>query len=324
MEGQGWRAKAGAAFAVILGCALISLPVSAATTLTVGKAAATADTLVPVNIGYELGIFEKHGLDLKIVDFSGGSKMDQAMAAGSLDISAGDGTEMAFIAKGLPMRAVCMIAGPATFLGIGVPWDSPITSVEQLKGKHIGISSPGSFTEWLARELARKEGWGPDGVTPVAIGNGVASVIAAFRQHLVDADVGGVSTFLDMDEQKIGRLLVPVSSYEGSIASGTFSASDRLVQTDPGAIRTFLAAWLETVRYIQTHKAETVKIESRIDQLPESVVSKVYDLTIGMFTSDCKFDPEALATLKRGFVELKFVDTPLDMSKLYTEEFLPR
>jgi NitT/TauT family transport system substrate-binding protein len=231
---------------------------------------------------------------------------------------------MAFIAKGLPMRAVCMIAGPATFLGIGVPWDSPITSVEQLKGKHIGISSPGSFTEWLSRELARKEGWGPDGVTPVAIGNGVASVIAAFRQHLVDADVGGVSTFLNMDEKKIGRLLVPVSSYEGSVASGTFSASDRLIQTDPGAIRTFLAAWLETVRYIRTHKAETVKIESRIDQLPESVVSKVYDLTIGMFTSDCKFDPDALATLKRGFVELKFVDTSPDMSKLYTEEFLPR
>ena len=245
------------------------------------------------------------------------------MTAGSLDISAGDGTETAFIAKGLPMRAVCMISGPPSFLGIRVPWDSPITSVEQLKGKHIGISSPGSFTEWLARELTRKEGWGPDGVTPTAIGNGTTSIIAAFRQHLVDADVGGVSTFLTMEELKVGGLLVPVSSYEGSIASGTFSASNRLIQTDPGAIGAFLVAWLETVRYIRTHKDETVKMECRIDQLPESVISKDYDLTIGMFTSDCKFDPEALATLKRGFVELKFLDTPPDMSKLYTEEFLP-
>ena len=308
---------------MILGCALVSHPGSAATTLTVGKASATSDALVPVNVGYELGIFEKHGLDLKIVDFTGGSKMDQAMAAGSLDISAGDGTEMAFIAKGLPMRAVCMIAGPPSFLGIGVPGDSPITSAEQLKGKKIGISSPGSFTEWLARELARNKGWGPDGVTPVAIGNGVVSVTAAFRQHLVDADVGGVATFLNMEEQKIGRLLVPVSSYEGSIASGTFSASNHLIQTNPDAIRTFLAAWLETIGYVRTHKAETVKMESRIDQLPEEVVSKDYDVTIGMFTSDCKFDPAALATLKRGFVELKFVDTPPDMSKLYTEAFLP-
>ena len=323
MEGHGRRAKASTAFALILGCALLSLPASAATTLTVGKASATSDALVPVDIGYELGIFQKHGLDLKIVNFTGGSKMDQAMAAGNLDISAGDGTEMAFIAKGLPMRAVCMVSGPPSFLGIGVPWDSPITSVEQLKGKNIGISSPGSFTEWLARELARNKGWGPDGVTPVAIGNGAASIIAAFRQHLVDADVGGVATFLTMEESKVGRLLVPVSDYEGSIASGTLSASDRLIQSDPGTIRTFLTAWLETIRYIRANKAETVKIKSRVTQLPENVVSKVYDLTIGMFTSDCKFDPGALATLRRGFVELKFLDAPPDMSKLYTEAFLP-
>lgn len=323
MTGNRWSTKTGIAWALVVGSLLVSLPASAATTLTVGKAAATADTLVPVNVGYELGIFEKHGLDLKIVDFTGGSKMDQAMAAGSLDISAGDGTEMAFIAKGLPMRAVCMIAGPPTFLGIGVPADSPITSVDQLKGKKIGISSSGSFTEWLAKELARKKGWGPDGVTPVAIGNGLASVTAAFRQHLVDADMGGVLTFLNMDEQKIGRLLAPVSSYEGSVASGTLSASDHLIQTDPGAIRAFLVAWLETIRYIRAHKAETVKIEARIDQVPESVISKVYDTTIGMFSDDCKFDPEALATLKRGFVELKFLDTPPDMSKLYTEAFVP-
>jgi ABC-type nitrate/sulfonate/bicarbonate transport system substrate-binding protein len=324
MTGNRFSTKAGIAFVLVVGSALASLPASAATTLTVGKAAATAETLIPVNVGDELGIFQKHGLDLKIVDFTGGSKMDQAMAAGSLDISAGDGTEMAFIAKGLPMKAVCMTAGPPSFLGIGVPADSPITSVDQLKGKKIGISSAGSFTEWLARELARNKGWGPDGVTPVAIGNGVTSVSAAFRQHQVDADIGGVSNFLNMQEQNIGRLLAPVSSYEGSIASGALSASDHLIQTDPDAIRSFLAAWLETIRYIRAHKAETVKIEARLNQTPESVVSKVYDLTIGMFSDDCKFDPQALATLQRGFVELKFLDTPPDMSKLYTEAFVPR
>jgi hypothetical protein len=53
-------------------------------------------------------------------------------------------------------------------------------------------------------------------------------------------------------------------------------------------------------------------------------MSKVYDLTIGMFTSDCKFDRDSLATLKRSFVELNLVGTPPDMSKLYTEAFLPR
>ena len=63
---------------------------------------------------------------------------------------------MAFVAKGAPMLAVCESTGPAPFLGIGVPWDSPIKSLEDLKGKIIGVSSPGSFSDWSAHELARK------------------------------------------------------------------------------------------------------------------------------------------------------------------------
>ena len=53
-------------------------------------------------------------------------------------------------------------------------------------------------------------------------------------------------------------------------------------------------------------------------------MSRGYDLTIGMFTKDCKFDAESLATLKRSFVDLKLLPTPPDMSALYTEAFLPK
>ena len=141
----------------------------AETSLTVGKANATSDAIIPVNIGDELGIFKKHGLNLKIIDFGGGSKMAQAMAAGSIDIGDGAGTEMAFTAKGGPMLAVCESTGPAPFLGVGVPWDSPVKTLDDLKGKKIGVSSPGSFSDWSAHRLAAYKGWGEDGVMSVAI-----------------------------------------------------------------------------------------------------------------------------------------------------------
>jgi len=69
-----------AALAVIFGALVVAPAASAQTTLVVGKAAPNADPIIPVNIGEQLGIFKKHGLDLKIVDFTGGSKMTQAMA----------------------------------------------------------------------------------------------------------------------------------------------------------------------------------------------------------------------------------------------------
>ena len=115
---------------------------AASAPLTVGKAAPNADPIIPVNVGEQLGIFNKHGLDLKIVDFTGGSRMTQAMAADSLDIGDGAGTEMALIAKGAPMIAICETAGPIPFIGIGVPWDSRSRRSASSKARRSAIPAP--------------------------------------------------------------------------------------------------------------------------------------------------------------------------------------
>ena len=303
--------------------AAVSAPARAAS-LTVGKASSTSDAIIPVNVGDRLGIFKKHGLDLTITNFGGGGKMVQAMTAGSLDIGIGAGTEMAFIAKGAPMIAVCESSTTAPFLAVGVPWDSPIKSLADLRGKNIGVSSTGSFSDWSGRELARKYGWGENGVKTVAIGGGPAPALAALRAHLVDAVIGNTSQFLTFEEAKYGRLLVPVSTYMGNVASGAIYASNRLVAANPDAIRAFIAGWIETIEYMRAHKAETIKIESAINHFSDAVMSREYDLVIGMFTKDCRFDAESLATLKRSFGEMKLVPGEPDMSKLYTEAYLPK
>jgi NitT/TauT family transport system substrate-binding protein len=315
-----------APFAAIVAIALfIAAPASAAdATLTVGKANQVSDAIIPVNVGDKLGIFKKHGLDLTITDFGGGSKMVQAMAAGAIDIGDGAGSEMAFVAKGAPMLAVCESTAPAPFLGIGVPWDSPIKSLADLKGKIIGVSSPGSFSDWSGHELSRKEGWGENGVKTVAIGGGPGPALAALRTHEVDAVIGNTSQFLAFEETKDGRLLAPVSTFEGNVASGALFASNQLMAKDPDAIRAFLAAWMETVDYMRAHKAETVKIESVLNHFDETVMARQYDFVIGMYTKDCRFDAESLATLKRSFGEMKLIEGEPDMSKLYTEAYLPK
>ena len=106
------RGRLLAALAIATASIISGWTQSPAETLTVGKAAPNADPIIPVNVGDTLGIFKKHGLDLTIVDFTGGSKMTQAMTAGSIDIGVGAGTEMAFVAKGAPMTAICETAGP--------------------------------------------------------------------------------------------------------------------------------------------------------------------------------------------------------------------
>ena len=317
-----FRALFCTALAMTLTAATISRPALADTTLTVGKAAPNAEAIIPVNVGDRLGIFKKHGLDLKIVDFAGGSKMVQALTAGSIDIADGDGSQMAFVAKGVPMIAVCENAITLPYTSFGIPWDSPIKTKDDLKGKKIGVSAAGSMTDWLAQEFARKQGWKQDDIFRVMIGSGT-SAAAAFRDHQIDAYIGGTTTFLAMAEKQVGRVLFPVSDYVGHMASGTLYASNRLIETNPDAIRAFLVGWLETTAFIRTHKAETVKIQSAVTGFSESVMEQEYDIVNDMYSKDCKFDAESLATLRRSFIDLKTLNEPPDMSKLYTEAYIP-
>ena len=312
------------ALAVALGAAGLSSAGRAAEPLMVGKAAANTSTMLPANVAETLGVYAKHGLSATISDFSAGSKLVQAMTAGSIDIGVGAGPLMALTLKGAPIRAICNSAPPVPFIGVAIPWDSPIRSVDQLKGKTIGFSSSGSLTDWLTRELVRTKGWGNPGVNGVSLGNDAAGVMTAFRSHEIEADIIATSDIFSWEEKQQARLLIPVSTYVGNIGGGVLFATDDIIARRPDAVRSFLAAWLETVGYMRKNKAETVAIESAVSGYSSSVMSREYDLTNAMFSADCKFDRESLANLERSFVDLKLVDAAPDMSKLYSDAFNPK
>ena len=126
-----------------------------------------------------------------------------------------------------------------------------------------------------------------------------------------------------LEEKQSARLLSSVSEYVPDYISGVLFASNQLVATKPDAIRHFITAWFQSVSYAREHKAETVKIAMTATGLDDNAQSREYDLVMSVYSKDAKFDPKALAVLQRSFVELKLVDTPPDMSKLYTEQFLP-
>jgi hypothetical protein len=56
----------------------------------------------------------------------------------------------------------------------------------------------------------------------------------------------------------------------------------------------------------------------------EDVTACVYDVIMPMFSDTGKFNPDALATLAKSYVELQLLPAEPEMAKLYTEEFLPK
>ncbi|HXQ50933.1 MAG TPA: ABC transporter substrate-binding protein [Stellaceae bacterium] len=292
--------------------------------LRVGKGSPQSFSLVPVDVGVASGIFARNGLDIEIVNFQGGARLHQGVAAGAVDIAVGSGPELAFVAKGAPEIAVAEVAGPPLYLGIVVLKDGPAQTVEALRGQKIGVSSVGSISYWVAVELARAKGWGADGITPVSLGGNFAARIAALKIGAVAASVDATVEGFQLEEKHEGRLLIPVSDYIKDFVTGALFASNKLVHDDPGAVRRFIAAWFETIAYMRAHKDETTRIARGLSGVDESVESREYDLVMPMYTDDGRFDAKGLAVLQRSFVDMKLLESEPDMAPLYTEAFLPK
>src|SRR6202023_3571067 len=115
------------------------------------------------------GIFARHGLEIESVAFTGDARMQQAMASDSIDIALGSGPGMAFIVKGAPVKAVAAMAGPPLILTLIVRPDGP-TTIAEMKGKKVGVSTVGSLPYGLVSETSRQQGWGPNGIDIAPMG----------------------------------------------------------------------------------------------------------------------------------------------------------
>lgn len=298
----------------------------AADRLRVGKAVAENWGNVPLDVGMQFGIFEKQGLEIEELIFAGGAKLAQAVAAGAVDIALSGGPDMAYVAKGAPEIAVGTIADTAAFMGIAVGSQSTARTIDDLKGKKIGVTSAGSTTYWLVDQLNRTKGWtGADRANPVVIGGSPAAGFAGLKTGDIDADVGGTSTGYQLEERQEGRLLIDCSEYVPSIELFVIFASTTLVQQSPALVRQFLRGWYESVAFMKSHKTESVPLAAKVMGYTPRVAERMYETLMTKFSTDGRFNREALETLRASFIDLKVIDDPaLDMSKFYTAEFLPK
>jgi NitT/TauT family transport system substrate-binding protein len=300
------------------------LAAHAAEKLRVGKSIGAAFTYVPLDVGISQGIFQKQGLDIEIYNFGGAARQTQAMTAGSVDIGLGSSTAMALIVRGAPMLAVGVIANSVANIGILVPTDSPIKTLADLKGKKIGITTPGSLTDWMLRELNRSQGWGRDGAQGVAIGSSRAGNIAALKTGSIDALIDDYSTVFDQRGANEMRLLAKASTFSRDFVREVIFATDTAIKERPDVVRRFVKGWLESIAFVKSHRTESSLIGGKVQSISPENYGKMYDAAVSMFSDTGRFDSEKLEVLRSSFVELGILSTAPDMSKLYTEEFLPK
>jgi NitT/TauT family transport system substrate-binding protein len=314
---------AGYIIGAVLG-AFAARPAAAADHLNVGKSFSTAFAFTPIDIGVESGIMAKHDLDIKILGFNGSAGLQQAVTAGQADIGLGSGTDLAFVAKGVPEKAVAAMAGPPLAYGVFAGKDTGINKAEDLKGRKIAVASRNSLVYWLTRHLSDKLGWGLDGMNIVYISGGNAANIAALRTKQVEALTNGIDVGYQLEKDGQGKQLLNFGKYVDVFLTHAIYATDKLIAERPEVLKRFLFAWFETIDYMGTHKDLAVKTEMRIAGVTDpEIASRTVDEVMPMFSRDGHFDPAALAVARKATVELELLPSEPDLAPLYTEAFLP-
>jgi ABC-type nitrate/sulfonate/bicarbonate transport system substrate-binding protein len=302
--------------------ALSFTPAQAQTKVRVGQPQAGTFQFVPLQVGTEAGIFKKHGIDLDVVSFGGGPRVQQAMTAGAIDIAIGSGPELAFVAKGAPEIGVAAIADAPYSVVLAVLKESSIQRAEDLKGKTISISSKGSLTDWLARELGRQLGWGPDGINTAPLGT-TAAQTAALKTRQIDGMIVEANAGYKLEEDGSGRVVVQFGDRIKVFHIYVLYARREFAQQSPNAVRAFLAAWFETIAYMRAHRDQVIEITINAALVSKGIATRDYDELMGMFNATGRFNPNALDVLARSFVEMGMLPNAPDVRALVTEEYLP-
>ncbi len=289
--------------------------------LRVGKAIALPFDFVPLDVGMQKGFFKRHGLDIEEINFAGSAKLQQALAADAIDIGLGSGPELVFVAKGNTDLGIAAFAGPMGLLLIARP-DAGINSPADLKGKKIGVSTVGGLTDWAVHQASRKLGWGPDGIVVTPLGTDQAQV-AALRTKDLDGMCIDVAGAYKLEKEGAAKIVLHFSTIAPDFINHITYATNKMIAEHPDQLRAFNAAWFETIAWMRKNKEETVKIVAPVMHQTPEITSRAYDEIMPSFSDTGKFDPKALKVLAESFVQTGQLKTEPDMSKLYTEKFLP-
>src|SRR4051794_10468066 len=290
---------------------------------------------LPTMLAEQLGEYKKAGVEVELVDFKGGSQSLTAVIGGSADVVSGYFDHCVNLAaKNQALEAfVVYDRYPGLALVVGPKQTGKINSVKDLKDKKVGVSAPGSSTDFFLKYLLAKNGVDPNSVGVVGIGL-AATAVAAMEQGSVDAAVLLDPAITQLQGRNKDLKILSdtrtqhdtVAVFGGEYPGGALYTKSAWIAAHPKEVQALTNAILATLKWIHSHTPEEI-----MAKMPENLVGqdKVLYLaalknTIPMYSTTGRMDPKGaqavLDVFSQSSPEVK--NAKIDLSKTYTNKFV--
>jgi NitT/TauT family transport system substrate-binding protein len=302
-------------------------------TIAVGGVTGQMDKL-PYAVAIHRGFFKQEGLDVESIDFNSGARALEAMIGGSADITQAAYEHVPRLqAQGIDLMAFAMFSRyPANVLMIPKVRAADIRGIPALKGKTIGVSSPGSATQSFFALVMKKFGMGLDCCTYVGVGAGPTAV-AALRAGRLDALVT-----LDPNTTVLTSADDVVVLADSRTAEGTreYYGGDDMISSLYGK-RTWVTAHPDTVQALTNgishakHWLRSATLDEIVDAMPKeywlgnrTLYRMVVEANLPSFLWDGIGTDAAARNAFNSVVVLEpdLRNAKVDLSKTYTNDFM--
>jgi NitT/TauT family transport system substrate-binding protein len=317
-----------------LGALALSAGMAAAkVTIAIGGAGCLC--YLPTVLAQQLGEFKKAGVDVELINFKGGSQALTAVLGGSADVVSGYFDHCVNLAaKNQALQAFVVYDRYPGFALVVAPKNSAtITSVKDLAGKKVGVSAPGSSTDFFLKYMLSKAGVDPNSVGVIGIGL-EATAIAAMEQGSVDAAImlDPAVTLLQGKNNDVKILSDTrtqhdtLSVFGGEYPGGALYTRADWIASHEKETQALTNAIVATLRWIRSHTPEEImaKMPAEMVGADKALYLAALKNTISMYSETGRMDPKGAAAVLAVFSQSSpdVAKANVDVSKTYTNKFV--
>jgi NitT/TauT family transport system substrate-binding protein len=328
------RSKLATGVAALFGL-LTLLSAAGAAKLTIAVGGAGCLCYLPTVLAERLGEYKKAAVDVELVNFKGGSQALTAVIGRSADVVSGYYDHCVNLAARNQQLTAFVVYDryPGLVLGVSPRHANEISSVKDLAGKKVGVSAPGSSTDFFLKYLLAKNGVDPDGVAVIGIGLD-ATAVAAMERGTVDAAVmlDPAATLLKGKFPTL-KILVDVRSEADTLAmfggeypgGALYSRADWIARHEKET-QALTDAILATLKWIHSHTAEEImaKMPDELVGPDKALYLAALENTIPMYSTTGRMDPKGAQAVLAVFSQSspEIAKAKIVLSETYTNRFV--
>jgi ABC-type nitrate/sulfonate/bicarbonate transport system substrate-binding protein len=272
----------------------------------------------PAHVAREKGFYRAEGLDVDFVIMKPQLAL-QALVSGDVGYTTALGSTMRAAIRGLPLRVVMTIAEKPLFSLIVRPG---INSVEELKGKLIGITTFGASSDTLTRAVLRRYKLNPNqDVKILALGGGTNRT-AALKTGAIDAALIEAPYNLTVEREGFRRILF-VGDLIASPLAGFGTTLER-IRKQPEEIQRLVRVTLRGIQYAKSNKQESVRMIMKWADMDQALAEGSYDMAASSWSNSGAASPESIQVAMDEIKTEQKLDASPDSSKAFEWGFVQR